>query len=90
MDAHPSHNLRGWAFAALSPDPSDVRVESPAATVLAKQLGTVPDHLSIESHTDSLPYSNNSNYGNWELSNAGRRLMQETGLRSDHVLRVRG
>jgi chemotaxis protein MotB len=62
--------------------------------MLAKQLGTVPNHLSIEGHTDSQPYSNNSNYGNWELStdraNATRRLMQETGLRSDQVSQVRG
>src|SRR5271170_5609620 len=53
-------------------------------TMLAQQLSSVPNSISIEGHTDSLPYANDAGYGNWELSadraNAARRLMQEKGL----------
>jgi chemotaxis protein MotB len=63
-------------------------------TVLAQQLSRVPNSISIEGHTDSLPYANDAGYGNWELSadraNAARRLMQEKGLRHDQVSQVRG
>ncbi len=63
-------------------------------TMLAQQLSTVPNSISIEGHTDSLPYANDAGYGNWELSadraNAARRLMQEKGLRADQVSQVRG
>jgi chemotaxis protein MotB len=62
--------------------------------VLAKQLGEVPNRLSIEGHTDAQPYSNSTSYGNWELSadraNAARRIMDESGVRPDQVSQVRG
>jgi chemotaxis protein MotB len=62
--------------------------------LLAQQLGTLPNNLSIEGHTDSKPYAKGANYGNWELSadraNAARRLMQENGIREDQVKQVRG
>jgi chemotaxis protein MotB len=62
--------------------------------LLAAQLGQVPNHLSIEGHTDAKPYSSKGTYSNWELSadrsNAARRLMQESGLRADQVAQVRG
>jgi chemotaxis protein MotB len=61
---------------------------------LAEQLGKLPNHLSIEGHTDAKPYTANRDYGNWELSsdraNAARRLMQAAGLRSDQISQVRG
>lgn len=63
-------------------------------TVLAHELGGVPNHLSIEGHTDSQPYADDASYGNWELSadraNSARRLMQQVGLRHDQVSQVRG
>ncbi len=63
-------------------------------TMLAGQLKDVPNTVSIEGHTDSQPYANDADYGNWELStdraNAARRLMQERGLRRDQVSQVRG
>jgi chemotaxis protein MotB len=63
-------------------------------SMLAKQLGTVPNRLSIEGHTDSQPYSNTSGYSNWELSadraNAARRIMQDSGVRPDQISQVRG
>ena len=63
-------------------------------TLLAAELGKVPNHISVEGHTDAKPFSGVSNYGNWELStdraNSARRLMQESGLRADQVTQVRG
>lgn len=62
--------------------------------LLAKTLGTLPNKLSIEGHTDSKPFAGHANYGNWELStdraNAARRLMQQNGVRPDQVAQVRG
>ncbi len=64
------------------------------ATLLAAELGKAPNHLSIEGHTDAKPYTGKSSYSNWELSadraNAARRLMQQSGLRSDQISQVRG
>jgi chemotaxis protein MotB len=62
--------------------------------LLAQQLGELPNRISVEGHTDAKPYAGNGNYTNWELSanraNAARRLMQQSGLRSDQVSQVRG
>ncbi len=62
--------------------------------LLAEELKTLPNHLLIEGHTDAAPYSNDADYGNWELSadraNAARRLMQRNGVRTDQVTQVRG
>jgi chemotaxis protein MotB len=63
-------------------------------TMVAHQLSTVPNRISIEGHTDAQPYSGAANYTNWELStdraNAARRLMQAAGLRENQVSQVRG
>ncbi|HKN71284.1 MAG TPA: flagellar motor protein MotB [Terriglobales bacterium] len=63
-------------------------------TLLAVELQKVPNHVSVEGHTDAKPYSGKSSYSNWELSadraNAARRLMQQAGLRGDQVSQVRG
>jgi chemotaxis protein MotB len=63
-------------------------------TLLAAELGKVPNHLSVEGHTDAKPFTGASSYSNWELSsdraNAARRLMQLSGLRGDQVSQVRG
>lgn len=62
-------------------------------TALAVEIGKLPNKVSIEGHTDSLPYGTPA-YSNWELStdraNAARRLMREHGLREDQVAQVRG
>jgi chemotaxis protein MotB len=62
--------------------------------VLSPVAGKLPNPVSIEGHTDSKPYSDARNYGNWELStdraNTARRLMEASGLRSDQVVQVRG
>jgi len=62
--------------------------------LLAVELGKVPNHISVEGHTDAKPFTGKSSYSNWELSadraNAARRLMQQSGLRGDQVSQVRG
>jgi chemotaxis protein MotB len=62
--------------------------------VLAKQLGSLPNKLSVEGHTDAKPYAKGGGYGNWELSvdraNSTRHLIQQNGVRQDQVLQVRG
>ena len=61
--------------------------------IIAKELGRVPNPLTVEGHTDSRPYGSQS-YPNGELSTAGanaaRRLMDSAGLRPEQVLSVRG
>ena len=62
--------------------------------VMSRELGKVPNKISIEGHTDSRPYSGDSGYSNWELSadraNAARRLMQSNGIGADQIEQVRG
>jgi len=60
---------------------------------LAKVLRKLPNHISVEGHTDAKPYTGKSSYSNSELSsdrgNAARRLMQLSDLRADQVSEVR-
>jgi chemotaxis protein MotB len=61
---------------------------------VSPELGKLPSRISIEGHTDSVPYNDGSPYTNWELStdraNAARRLMQESGIGPEQVQEVRG
>lgn len=74
--------------AKISSDGGDMLV------LLAQELGKLPNKLALEGHTDSKPYAEGSNYGNWELSsdraNAARRMMQREGIRADQITQVRG
>jgi chemotaxis protein MotB len=58
-------------------------------------LAEVPNRLTLEGHTDALPFSGGDRYySNWELSadraNASRRELMVGGLTEDRVLRVQG
>ncbi|MCW5633118.1 MAG: flagellar motor protein MotB [Rubrivivax sp.] len=58
-------------------------------------LGDVPNRLTLEGHTDAMPFPGGQRgYSNWELSadraNATRRELLAGGLPEDHVLRVLG
>ena len=58
-------------------------------------LAEVPNKLTLEGHTDALPYAGGTaGYGNWELSsdraNASRRELAAAGLSEDRVLRIQG
>jgi len=59
-------------------------------------LSEVPNRLTLEGHTDALPFGTGGErgYGNWELSadraNASRRELLAGGLPEEHVLRVQG
>jgi len=83
---------KGAFFPIGTKDPNDQGKE--LLSLLAEQLGKLPNSLSIEGHTDSKPYSTSGNYTNWELSadraNAARRIMQENGLGPSQVSQVRG
>jgi chemotaxis protein MotB len=62
--------------------------------LLAQELGSIPNRIAVEGHTDSKPYPAGSPYGNWELSveraNSARRLMQQHGIRDDQIMQIRG
>ncbi len=58
-------------------------------------LAEVPNHLTLEGHTDALPFgAGERGYSNWELSsdraNASRREINAGGLPEDRVLLVQG
>jgi chemotaxis protein MotB len=58
-------------------------------------LAEVPNRLTLEGHTDAMPFSaGERGYSNWELSadraNASRRELVAGGLPDDRTLRVQG
>jgi len=61
---------------------------------LAKEIGTLPNYVDIEGHTDSRKYSDKAAYTNWELSadraNSARRLLEQKGFWEGQVERVTG
>jgi chemotaxis protein MotB len=85
-------SANGTFFTSGSSKPTDGCVEM--LTLLAEELGKLPNHVSIEGHTDAKPYGGDGTYSNWELSsdrgNSARRIMQTHGLREDQVSQVRG
>jgi chemotaxis protein MotB len=82
---------KGLFFESGRPEPSAVGRE--LLTVLAKEIGRLPNRILIEGHTDATPYSG-PDYSNWELSsdraNQARRLMVQRGLTANQVAQVRG
>lgn len=62
--------------------------------LLAAELGTLPNKLLLEGHTDAKPYASTVGYTNWELSadraNTARRILLEGGVPPDQVAQIRG
>ena len=85
-------SAKGTFFELGSAQPTPALVE--VLKLLAKELGQLPNQISIEGHTDSTPYSGKRAYDNWDLStdraNEARRLMQAEGIRRDQISQVRG
>lgn len=85
-------NPNGVFFERGNAQPTPLAVE--VMTVLAQQLGQLPNNILLEGHTDSTLYQQGQTYTNWELStdraNAARRIMQMHGVRPDQVKAVRG
>ena len=82
----------GTFFELGSAQPTQVMNEF--LTSVSKELGKVPNTISVEGHTDAVPYSGDSAYSNWELSadraNAARRIMQTSGVGVAQIAEVRG
>jgi chemotaxis protein MotB len=82
----------GTFFKRGSIEPTPVLVQ--LLKLLAAQIGSLPNRISIEGHTDAAPYAGNDIYSNWELSadraNVARRLMQANGLHANQVSQMRG
>ena len=62
---------------------------------IGQVLAVVPNHLTLEGHTDAQPFSaGERGYSNWELSadraNASRRELVAGGLPDERMLRVQG
>jgi chemotaxis protein MotB len=85
-------NEKGTFFETGSSEPTPRGKE--LLSMLAAEIGKLPNQLSIEGHTDARQFGATTKYGNWELStdraNAARRTMSDAGLRPDQVNDVRG
>jgi chemotaxis protein MotB len=74
--------------ATLKPEAQEV------LAVIAKEVGRLPNHVIIEGHTDSRPYSRADGYSNFELSaeraNSARRTLVTRGVEQSKIDEVRG
>jgi chemotaxis protein MotB len=74
--------------ASLKPDAIEV------LTIIATEVGKLPNHVILEGHTDSRKYSRDDGYTNFELSadraNSARRIIVHNGVRPGQVDEVRG
>lgn len=63
-------------------------------TAIASEVGKLPNHVIIEGHTDSRPYSRTDEYSNFELSadraNSARRVLVMSGIKNGQIDEVRG
>lgn len=57
-------------------------------------LASLPNHITLEGHTDARPYSQRRNYSNWELStdraHSARRILEAGGLPHGRIDRIVG
>lgn len=72
------------------PTPNGARLTE----LLARVLKQMPHSLSIEGHTDSVPFVGKNGYSNWELSSqralAFRRTLIKQGVAEEKIVRVVG
>lgn len=61
--------------------------------LIASRIGTFPNDVVIEGHTDSRPYTR-AGYNNWDLStdraNSARRVLEENGIRERQITSING
>lgn len=66
----------------------------PILEQLAAVVDRLPNHITIEGHTDSRQYSDRLGYSNWELStdrtNSARKVMEAAGLAPGRIDRLVG
>ena len=74
--------------AELKPEAAEI------LSVIAAEIGKLPNHLVLEGHTDSRPYSRTDGYSNYELSsdraNSSRRILVRNGVALKQIDEVRG
>ncbi len=62
--------------------------------IIAAEVGKMPNHIIVEGHTDSRPYSSDATYTNYELSadraNSARRVLSKNGIDQFKMDQVRG
>jgi len=62
--------------------------------VIGLAVADLPYPIMITGHTDAVPFTNDVNYGNWELSadraNAARRALVSAGVAAERIVRVSG
>ena len=84
-------NSKGIFFESGKPEPSSVGKQ--VLEALSKEIGKIPNRVSIEGHTDATPYGSDA-YTNWDLSsdraNEARKLMEKGGLAANQVSQIRG
>jgi len=63
-------------------------------SIIAAEVGKLPNKVIVEGHTDSRPYSRADGYTNFELSaeraNSARRVLVVNGVREHQIDEVRG
>ena len=61
--------------------------------LISSRIGTFPNDVVIEGHTDSRPYTR-AGYNNWDLStdraNSARRVIEESGIRERQITSING
>ncbi len=71
-----------------------LRTTDTLLSTLGQSLSELENKLVISGHTDSVPFSNNGSYDNWDLSSdrahATRRVFEDSGVASDRIIRVSG
>jgi len=84
----------GMFFETGSPRPTHTGED--LFSLLAQQLGSLPNSVAIEGHTDARSFhsQDSGSYGNWELSfdraNMARRIMLSNGLQPTQIDEIRG